>query len=168
MPYRQVMAKALAAVAETEGLRVPPGREDSLGQSLPDWPAFQEVPVSLQELRGRGWKMAILSNTDPDLLAASIQRLGLEPELAVTAREAGSYKPAHGHWLRFWEATGADRARHVHVAASPFHDLGPAAELGIPAVWINRLGETTELPRATELPDLAGLADALDRLVPGS
>jgi 2-haloacid dehalogenase len=165
MPYRQVMAKALAAVADAQGLKVPPGREDLLGQSLPDWPAFAEVPVSVQELLGRGWKTAILSNTDPDLLATSIKRLGVQPDLTITAREAGSYKPAHGHWLRFWETTGADRARHVHVAASPFHDLAPAAELSIPAVWINRLAQTTDLPRVAELPDLHGLADILDGLV---
>jgi 2-haloacid dehalogenase len=165
MPYRQVMARALVVVAETEGLEVPPEQEDALGESLPDWPAFPEVPSSLRELQGRGWKLGILSNTDPDLLGASIERLGVEPDLAITAREAGSYKPAHGHWLRFWEATGAGRARHVHVAASPFHDLGPAAELNIRAVWINRLGEATDLPRAAELPDLTGLADILDGLV---
>jgi 2-haloacid dehalogenase len=165
MPYRQVMARAVAAVAEVEGLKVPPGREDALGQSLPGWPAFPEVPSSLQELQGRGWKLGILSNTDPDLLAASVQRLGVQPDLAITAREAGSYKPAHGHWLRFWEASGADRARHVHVAASPFHDVAPAADLNIPAVWINRLDEISDLPRAAELPDLTGLADILDGLV---
>jgi 2-haloacid dehalogenase len=165
MPYREVMARTLAAVAEVEGLDIPPGREDVLGESLPDWPAFPDVPASLQELQRRGWKIAILSNTDPDLLAGSIRRIGVEPDLAITAREAGSYKPAHGHWLRFWEATGANRTRHVHVAASPFHDLAPAAELDVPAVWINRLGGTTELPRVAELPDLTALADILDGLV---
>ena len=40
----------------------------------------------------------------------------------------------------------------------------PAAELEIPAIWINRLGEESDLPRAAELPDLPGLADALDRV----
>ena len=33
--------------------------------------------------------------------------------------------------------------------------------MGLPTVWINRLGETSDLPRAAELPDLAGLADAV-------
>jgi hypothetical protein len=37
--------------------------------------------------------------------------------------------------------------------------------MGIPAVWINRLGEASELPRAAELPDLAGLPQTLDGLV---
>jgi FMN phosphatase YigB (HAD superfamily) len=54
----------------------------------------------------------------------------------------------------------------VHVAASAYHDLGPAAELGFPAVWINRTGENSELPRDAELPDLRGLADTLDRIRP--
>jgi 2-haloacid dehalogenase len=166
MPYREVMARALGVVADMEGLKVPPGRADALGQSLPSWPAFPEVPASLQELRGRGWRMAILSNTDPDLLAASILRIGVEPEVAITAREAGSYKPAYGHWTTFAEISGAEPSRHVHVAASPFHDLAPCAKLGIPAVWINRLEESSDLPRAAELADLGGLADTLDRLVP--
>jgi 2-haloacid dehalogenase len=165
LPYRQVMARALEGIAEAEGLEVPAGQEDALGRSLPDWTPFPDVPAGLREMVGLGWTFVILSNTDPDLLAASIKRIGIEPDLAITAKEAGSYKPAHGHWLRFREATGADRSRHVHVAASPFHDLAPAAELGIPAVWINRRGETSDQPRAAELPDLTGLADVLDRLV---
>jgi len=164
-PYREVLAEALAGVAEAEGREIPPKHEDVLADSLPSWPVFAEVPLALRELRGRGWKLALLSNTDPDLLAASIRQIGVEPDLAVTAQEAGSYKPAHGHWVRFRELSDADPARHVHVAASLFHDLTPCAELGIPAVWINRLGERSGLPRAAELPDLSRLPDILDGLV---
>jgi len=161
-----VLEAAVVEVARAEGLAVPPGGERALVESLPTWPAFPEVPSRLQELRGRGWKLAILSNSDPDLLATSIRRLGVEPDLTVTAHEAGSYKPAHRHWLVFRKLAEADPSRHVHVAASAFHDLAPCAELGIPAVWINRLGERTHLPRAAELPDLTGLAETLDGLVP--
>ena len=127
---------------------------------------FPEVPAALAEIRSRGWGFAFLSNTDPDFLAASIRRIGVEPDLAITAAEAGSYKPAPGHWNAFRERSGADPARHVHVGASLFHDIEPAARLGIPAVWINRLGERSELPRAAELTDLSGLPEALDRILP--
>jgi 2-haloacid dehalogenase len=127
---------------------------------------FPEVPAALAEIRSRGWGFAVLSNTDPDFLAASIRRIGVEPDLAITAAEAGSYKPARGHWNAFRERSGADPARHVHVGASLFHDIEPAARLGIPAVWINRLGERSELPRAAELTDLSGLPEALDRILP--
>jgi 2-haloacid dehalogenase len=108
----------------------------------------------------------VLSNTDPDLLSGSLAAIGVPFDLAITAAEAGSYKPAHGHWKRFRAESDADPARHVHVGASPYHDVAPAAELGLVAVWINRLGEESELPRAAELPDLAGLPDVLDGLVP--
>ena len=84
----------------------------------------------------------------------------------ITVKEAGSYKPAHGHWERFFQRTGADRARYVHVAASLVHDIAPAHKLGLRAVWINRLGERSDLPRAAELPDLSDLPSTLDRLVP--
>ena len=166
IPYREVMARALSAIADRQGRALRPGDEGVLGDSLPGWPVFAEVPGALGELRARGWGLAILSNTDPDLLAASMRRIGVAPDLAITAAEAGSYKPAHGHWERFRERTGVDRARHVHVAASLFHDVAPCGELGITAVWINRLGESSQLPRAAELPDLSALPGVLERLVP--
>jgi 2-haloacid dehalogenase len=165
LPYREVLTQSLRLLAETEGLELAEADEPALAESLPSWPAFPEVPGELEELRERGWKLAILSNSDPDLLAASIERIGVPIDLTITADVARSYKPAHGHWERLFERADVDRARHVHVAASAFHDLPPAAALGIPAVWINRLAEVSDEPRAAELTDLRGLADALDALV---
>ena len=123
------------------------------------------VPPALRQLRKNGWRLAILSNTDPDLLAASLEQIGVAVDVRITATEAGSYKPAHGHWRRFFETTGADARHHVHVGASAFHDLAPANELGLTAVWINRLAEVSEIPRAAELTDLSGLPVTLERLV---
>ncbi|HET8605904.1 MAG TPA: HAD-IA family hydrolase [Gaiellaceae bacterium] len=156
--YREVMAEALRRL----GLPEP----DALGDSLPRWPVFPEVRAALAEARGRGWKLAILSNTDRDLLDASLRAIAVPFDETVVASELGSYKPAHGHWQEFFRRTGADRAGHVHVAQSHFHDVVPATELGLRTVWINRLGERRE-PRPTrELRDLSGLADTLDELVP--
>ena len=165
LPYREVGARTLCAIAAVEGLPLRPEDEYAFADSLPSWPAFADVAPALTELRARGWRLAILSNTDPDLLEASMKQIGVPFDTWVTAREAGSYKPSHGHWQRFFAETHADRSRHVHVAASPFHDLVPAEELGLRAVWINRTRERSDLPRAAELPDCAALPDTLDRLV---
>ena len=86
--------------------------------------------------------------------------------MRIVASEVGSYKPAIGHWEAFFRSTGADRRSHVHVAASLFHDIEPCASLGHRRVCINRLGETSDLPRAGELTDLSELPDTLDELVP--
>ena len=87
-------------------------------------------------------------------------------DVIVTAEDVHSYKPAHGHWERFFELTTAEKARHVHVAASLFHDAAPARELGLKTVWINRLGEVADPEPERELPDLSTLPDTLDELVP--
>jgi 2-haloacid dehalogenase len=166
LPYRDVLKESLVLLAGHEGLTLPEDEHYALAESLPSWPVFSEVPEALAELRNRGWRLVALSNTDPDLLAASMEAIGVPFDGTVTAGEIGSYKPAHGHWRTFSERFAADPERHVHVAASLFHDIAPAHELGLPAVWINRLGETSDLPRAAELPDLADLPDTLDRILP--
>jgi 2-haloacid dehalogenase len=164
--YRDVMATVLAEIAAEAGTELPADERDALGRSLPGWPVFPEVPGALAEARDRGWKLVALSNTDRDLIETSLRAIGVPFDGAIVASEVGSYKPAHGHWQSFYETTAADRKRHVHVAQSHFHDIAPAHELGIPSVWINRLGERGEPGPDRELRDLNGLADALDELVP--
>lgn len=159
--YREVMRQVLARLGE-----VPVGDEDALGRSLSGWQPFPEVRAALEEARAHGWKLAILSNTDRDFIEASKQRIGVPFDETIVASEIGSYKPAHRHWEEFTARTGADATEHVHVAQSAFHDIGPANELGLPSVWINRLGEVTETRPTRELPDLERLAATLDELVP--
>ena len=166
--YREVMALALAELASRAGAELPADERDALGRSLPDWPLFPEVGDALTEARERGWTLVVLSNTDRDLIDASLREIGVPFDGAIVASEVGSYKPAHGHWHAFYESTGADRDRHVHVAQSHFHDIAPADQLGIQSVWINRRGEQREPPPTRELRDLTGLAEALDELVPPS
>ena len=164
--YREVMALALAELASRAEVELPAEERDALGRSLPDWPVFPEVGDALTEAHERGWTLVVLSNTDRDLIDASLREIGVPFDRAIVASEVGSYKPAHGHWHAFYESTGADRNRHVHVAQSHFHDIAPADQLGIPSVWINRRGEQREPPPTRELSDLTGLADTLDELVP--
>ena len=166
LPYREVLARTLTGVAKEAGLDLPEGERDALGRSLPGWPVFPEVPAALREARARGWRLAILSNSDRELIDASVERIGVPFEHAIVAGELGSYKPDHGHWRAFRERAGADIGGHVHVGASLFHDVAPARELGLPVVWINRLGEAAGPEPARELPDLSSLPDALDELVP--
>jgi len=158
--YREVMAVALAR------LGAPADDQDALGRSLPEWDPFPEVPQALEEARARGWRLAVLSNTDPDLLDASVARIGVDVDLTVAASEIGAYKPAPAHWEEFFARSGADHDGHVHVAASLFHDIAPASSLGLRTIWINRLGEEAEPQPDVELRSLAGLADSLDTLVP--
>ena len=134
--YRDVLTVTLSRLGD-----VPEDERDALARSLPGWQPFPEVRESLEEARIDGWK------------------------LAIVASEIGSYKPAHRHWEEFYARTGADRAGHVHVGASLFHDIAPACELGLPTIWVNRLGEEARPRPNIELRSLSGLTEALDSLV---
>jgi 2-haloalkanoic acid dehalogenase type II len=154
--YREVLTAAMG------GLGAPSEEENALANSLPQWRPFPEVPPALEATRACGWKLAILSNTDRDYIEASMEQLGVPFEVAIVASEIGSYKPALGHWRAFEERVG--RLPDVHVAASLFHDIAPANELGLPSVWINRLDEPLGPPPTRELPDLTHLPETLDEM----
>jgi 2-haloacid dehalogenase len=164
--YRDVLTVALARLAEREGLPLAPDEHDALARSLPNWEPFPAVQAGLEDAQARGWKLVILSNTDRDYIDASMERIGVAFAFAIVASEIGSYKPAHRHWERFFEQTGAARERYVHVAQSYFHDIVPATQLGLRSIWINRLGERAEPPPSRELAELSRLPDTLDELVP--
>jgi 2-haloacid dehalogenase len=161
LSYRDVLTETMRR------LGAPASEEAGLAASLPSWSPFPEVAPALEDVWRRGWQLAILSNSDRDLIAASKDRIGVPFEQTVVAQEIRSYKPALRHWEEFYARTGADPQRHVHVAASLYHDIEPANALGLPTVWINRLGETAGRAKPTrELRDLASLPDVLDELVP--
>src|ERR671922_2187328 len=108
--YREVMRAAMSELGASVD------EDDALGGALPSWEPFPEVRAALEEARARGWKLAILSNTDRDFIEASMRTIGVPFEFAIVASEIGSYKPAHGHWHAFEREVG--RFPDVHVAAS--------------------------------------------------
>lgn len=163
--YREVLTIALETLADEAHLSLPEGETSALARSLPEWPVFEDVHDGLTEARERGWKLAILSNTDRDLIDASMDAIGVHFDLSIVASEIGSYKPAHRHWEVFRQRVGDD-VGHVHVAQSLYHDIAPATELGIATIWINRRDEPDDPRPSTTLLSTARLADALDSLVP--
>src|ERR1700752_4885303 len=130
--YREVLTIALERLADGAGLGLPEGETNALARSLPSWPVFADVRPGLEEARSRGWHLGILSNTDRDLIEASMVEIGIAFSPVIVASEIGSSKPAKRHWEVFRDRVGdADDIHHVHVAQSLFHDIEPASGLGI-------------------------------------
>jgi 2-haloacid dehalogenase len=159
-----VLTETLRRAADREGVALPPGAGTTLVDHWHELPIFDDVGPALSALRENGWSLAILSNCDDDLLATTLERMPVPFDLTVTAEQVGSYKPATGHWDAFARRTGGDRGRWVHAAQSWFHDIRPAAALGLPRVWVDRLDSGEDASLATvRIGDLTGLPGAVER-----
>ena len=167
MRYRDVMAVSLRRAAADLGL--PLGDDDAtiLGATIPYWPVFPEVAAELGALRDGGWRLALLTNCDRDIIGATQRRLGVAIDAVVTAEHVGSYKPALGHFQRFEESFAPASGHWVHVAQGYHHDMVPAHQLGLPSVWINRLGERRDESICGAVrPDLHGLPATVESVRP--
>jgi 2-haloacid dehalogenase len=165
--YRDVLAHSAASVCRDFGISPTDGELATFGVSVGEWPAFPDSATALAALQER-FRLAVITNCDDDLFAASNRRLGVTFDWVVTAQQAGSYKPSHRNFELAFERIGVPRDRILHVAQSLFHDHVPAKELGLRSVWINRRagregsGATPPAeatPDAT-FPDMASFAEA--------
>ena len=156
--YREVLTETARRMVADLGLEEAFSSFDFLADSLPRWRVFDEVNPVLSELAAGGARLGILSNIDDDLLAATLEQFDVRPDLLVTAEQVRSYKPAAAHFERARERLVG--RRWLHVAQSRFHDILPAGRLGIPAAWIDRLGEAAggDLPPVPTFRDLTALA----------
>lgn len=121
-----------------------------------------DVPGALGRLRER-YRIAIISNTDDDLIAGTVAAIGVPVDLVITAEQARAYKPDHRLFLHAYATLGVTKEETVHVGMGQFTDLKVCHELGIRSVWIDRIGEPPNLDWSThaKLNDLTGLPDIL-------
>jgi len=136
--YRDVLRDGLVLAARRAGEPLADTQCDALVAAWPSMTLFPDVAEALGTLASFGWRLAILTNCDDDLFAATAAQLPVPVELVVTAEQVRSYKPDLGHFRKFAELTGATPANWIHVANSWVHDILPAARMGLRSVWVDR------------------------------
>jgi 2-haloacid dehalogenase len=82
--------------------------------------------------------LAILSNVDDDLFAATRPQLQVEFDEVITAQQAQAYKPSLKMFELALSRVKAPAHRVLHVGQSIYHDVIPAQALGLATVWVNR------------------------------
>ena len=163
--YRAVLTEAAKRVAQKLALDLKPDDATALVSTIPYWPAFDDVGPALSELRREGWRFALLTNCDRDIIALTQRRLPVSFDAVVTAEDVAAYKPSPAHFLLFKSTFGASADAWIHVAQSYFHDIRPTSELGIRRIWVNRQGEPDDPSLADAVVSgLADLPDAVKRL----
>ena len=155
--YRAVLTETTRRAANQLSLALKADDATALVSTIPYWPPFGDVGPALVELRRNGWKFALLTNCDRDIIALTQRRLPASFDAVVTAEDVSAYKPSPAHFRLFQSTFGSSAGAWIHVAQSYFHDIRPAHELGITRIWVNRQGEKDDPSLADAM--IAGLTE---------
>jgi len=149
--YKEILVECLRKVSSRED----EGLERGIVLSFTKSPPFPDVYYGLVTLKKKGYKLAVISNTDKDLI--NITLAGFEDifDFIVTAEDTGYYKPNSLAFTTAYSIMGVDYKREViHVSAYPEYDLEPARQLGIRNIMIDRYGYNWS-PKVKDLIELA-------------
>jgi 2-haloacid dehalogenase len=153
-PYRQIGHRAVSHVLDRCGISYTQSEVTALVAEIERLQPFPDVVTGLERLRASGFKLAILSNGDRDMLKAAGPHIGFPFDHVISVQEAGYFKP---HWQTYAKAAeiiGLDRSSILFGAKA----------FGMRTAFIDRrkrpFGETPHQPDLI-VPDFAELAARL-------
>jgi 2-haloacid dehalogenase len=162
-PYREIGHRAVSHVMDRCGISYTQNEVRALVAAIEKLRPFPDVVPALDRLRADGYRLAVLSNGDPDMLEAARPHIGFRFDHVISAREAGYFKPHWKTYAKGAEIIGEDRSSILLVANHAFDCIGAKA-YGMRAAFVDRrkrpFGETPYLPDLT-VGDFAELAAAL-------
>lgn len=163
-PYKAILAESLRQWLAERGAPWDPTLGESLVQAMRSWQPFPDTRPALARARAAGLRLAIVSNTDRDIIAHTLRQLALPFDEVVTAEDAGAYKPARPMFELALKRLGEPPERVLHVAFGFKYDIATAQELGCQTAWLNRHAEqqppgTTPTHTWRDLWGLAALAE---------
>jgi 2-haloacid dehalogenase len=162
-PYRQIGHRAVSYVMDRCRIAYTQEEVRALVGEIERLKPFADVIAALERLRGAGYKLAILSNGDRDMLEAAGPHIGFAFDRVISVEEAGYFKPHWKTYAKAEELIGLDRASILFVANHAFDCIGAKA-YGMRTAFIDRrkrpFGETPHQPDLI-VADFAELAAVL-------
>jgi 2-haloacid dehalogenase len=166
--YRQILQQVVQEFGKRFNFEPTETEVKCLSESIKNWQPFPDTVAALAALKQK-YKLAVISNIDDDLFADTAKHLKVELDWLITAEQVRSYKPSTRNFEIALATMGIAPEKLLHVAQSVYHDIVPAASMGISTVWVNRRHEKTgfgaTLPASGqpdwEVPDLKTLVEAI-------
>jgi 2-haloacid dehalogenase len=148
-PYREIGQRAVSHVMDRCRIDYTQAEVRWLVDQIELLKPFPDVIAALQKLRDRGYRLAILSNGDRDMLKAAGPHIGFAFDQVISVAEAGYFKP---HWKTYATAEqiiGEARSSTLFVANHAFDCIG-AKSFGMRTAFVDRrerpFGETPHQP----------------------
>jgi 2-haloacid dehalogenase len=163
-PYRDILRSTLLHGMLLHGMPYRDEDGDALLAAIPRFQPFPEVPAALRALKRR-YPIAIITNSDDDLIVHSVNNIGVEFDHVIPAEQARAYKPRPEAFEHAFRVLNRAPDGVVHVAQGWEYDIVPTHRYtGMRRVWINRYGRrgSDAYRPYDELADLSGLPGLLD------
>jgi 2-haloacid dehalogenase len=128
--------------------------DDALGL-MSTMPAFIDGPAALEQLRGVGLRLGVLTQSAAEAADAVLRFAGLRDriEVVISAPESGAFKPDPRPYRMALERVGAP-AGEVALVAAHWWDVAGAKAAGLRTGWVAR--RDLVLPGAVPEPDVSG------------
>ena len=161
-PYREIGHRAVAYTLERAGVPYTMEEVRFLVAQIERLKPFPDVPAALARLSTR-YKIAVLSNGDPDMLEAAKAFHKLTFDAVISVAVANSFKPHVATYTKAAELMGVKIDEVLFVANHAFDCVG-AKSAGMHSAFIDRrlrpFGITPHQPDIV-VADMKGLADLL-------
>lgn len=162
IPYREIGRISLDYTLERAGIAHTREEVERLVAEIERLDPFPDVVGALARLKSR-YRLAILSNGDPDMLEAIAPRLGIAFDRLISVAEAGAFKPHAATYRKAAEIAGVGLDEVLFVANHAFDCIGAKAA-GMRAAFVDRRERPFgDWPYPPDLivSDFKALADAL-------
>jgi 2-haloacid dehalogenase len=160
--YREIGHRSVDFVLERAGISHTMDEVHALVAEIEKLRCFPEVPEALARLQTK-YKLAVLSNGDPDMLETSKNFHGIPFDRVISAAEAKTFKPHVATYTRAAELLGLQMNEVLFVANHAFDCIGAKAA-GMRTVFVDRrkrpFGMTPYQPDIL-VSTVKGLADVL-------
>jgi 2-haloacid dehalogenase len=160
--YRDVLVQVAREFGKRLGFPVSGDEAQSLPDSLKNWQPFPDTNPALARLNTK-YKLAIISNTDDELFAATSKHFNIKFDEVITAEQAKAYKPSLAPFQLALQRLGLSKDEVLHAGQSVFHDVLPAQSFGLASVLVTRRGFGATKPTHgipdLMVPDLRTLAE---------
>ena len=161
-PYREIGHISLRHVMARAGIAHTEADVRALVAGIERLTCFPEVPAALARLRTK-YRLAVLSNGDPDMLEAAKPHHGIAFDTVLSAAEAGAIKPHRATYEMAARRMGVAMDAVLFVANHEFDCVG-AKSAGMHTAFIDRRHRPfAPWPHQPDLvlPTMTALADAM-------
>ncbi len=161
--YRYITETTLHYTEKKFGITL---SEDQKKELMNIWVSFKAWPESkavIDAIKAKGYKVAMLSNGDQDMLEPLQESSGIQFDYVFSAGDSKSYKPAPGVYDIPTLKTGIPKEEILHVAGSVFDVMGARAA-GCNCAWSNRYQDFVLDEKYEPTYNMKNLSELLDIL----